>query len=87
MTMDVDLYTSRQVAEMTGRKRVTILSLRKRYSLGRKYGRQWLFTLEDVARIQAINPLGGRPRKSGAIQYTKDPSAMRRKGPKTKTGA
>lgn len=66
--MKHDLYTSQQVAEMTGRKRITILGLRKRHNLGRRYGRQWLFTPADVAHILAVNPTGGRPRKGESAQ-------------------
>lgn len=57
------LYTSAEVARLTGRKRTTILALAQRYPLGTKVGRDWVFTEEDLEKIRAINPRGGRPSK------------------------
>lgn len=63
-------YTSRQVAEMTG-KTVQAIS---RYAqghpgIGRKIGRDWLFTDADVKKIAALRRGPKRkPRKSKATQ-------------------
>ena len=82
MTDVSELRTSQQVADVTGRRRVTILSLRQRYDLGQRVGRDWLFTPEDVAFIASINPLGGRPAKAGHNTYTKDPDQVKKGRPK-----
>ena len=81
MTDTAELLTSQQVAELTGRSRITVLVLRERYDLGRKMGRDYFFTQADVDFIRSINPLGGRPPKSGIVQYTKTPAEVH-KGPK-----
>lgn len=56
---DVPLLTSAEVAQVTGRARVTIQSLARRRKLGRKVGRDWLFTWDDVHKIQGIDKKGG----------------------------
>jgi len=81
MTDVSELRTSQQVADVTGRKRVTILALRQRYDLGQRVGRDWLFTPEDVTFIASINPLGGRPAKAGKNAYTKDPAQVKKGRP------
>lgn len=81
MTDVSELRTSQQVADLTGRARVTILSLRQRYDLGVKMGRDWLFTPEDVAFIASINPLGGRPAKAGHNTYLADPAKVKKGRP------
>lgn len=78
-----DLLTSQQVAERTGRKRVTVLSLTRRYGLGRKVGRDNVYTQADIDFILGIDKRGGHPPKSGAIDYKADPEPIGRGRPKT----
>jgi len=82
--MDMEeLFTSQQVAERTGRKRVTVLSLTRRYNLGRKVGRDNLYTQADIDLILSIDKRGGHPPKSGAITYKAGPDPTGR-GPSKK---
>jgi len=54
-------YTSNQVAELTGRTRRTVLQAAETHAeIGRKHGRDWVFTDADIARIKALRK--GRPR-------------------------
>lgn len=78
-----ELFTSQQVAERTGRKRVTVLSLTRRYSLGRKVGRDNLYTQTDIDFILSIDKRGGHPSKSGAIAYKAGPDPTGRGRKKT----
>lgn len=60
--MNEHLFTSSETARMTNRARVTIQALARRTpGLGRKVGRDWVFTMDDVHRIQQIGKEGGRP--------------------------
>lgn len=55
-------YTSNQVAELTGRTRRTVLQAAENHpgEIGRKHGRDWVFTDADIAKIRALRM--GRPR-------------------------
>ncbi len=54
------LYTGKEVAEMTGRKPVTVRRLAIVHEIGFKMGRDWVFTPDDIEKIKAI-PKPGRP--------------------------
>ena len=76
------LYNSHEVAALTGRSRITVQVLAKRYALGRKVGRDYVFTQADINFIAGINTLGGRPSKSGTMNYKADPAAVKKGRPK-----
>ena len=79
------LYDSTEAARLTGRERVTVNRLARVYGIGIKKGRDWIFTDEDLERIRAINPLGGKPPASGKpIEYKADPKAVKKGRPKKK---
>lgn len=67
-TADVKIFTSAEVAKITRKKPTTIVALAKRYKgkpdpIGRKVGRDWVFTSDDVTRIAMLPRYPGRPRK------------------------
>lgn len=76
------LYTSQQIADMTARGQRAVQSLARKHGIGRKVGRDWLFTQADLDAIAAINPLGGRPNKTGVQQYKADPATVKKGRPK-----
>ena len=77
------LYSSQEVADATGRQQRTVQMLALRYKLGRKIGRDWIFTQPDIDFIAAINPLGGRPPDDdSAIHYKADPASVKKGRPK-----
>lgn len=72
-----DLFTTAHVAELTGRLKKTVSQIAKERGIGRKLGRDWLFTPEEVAEIQKIDRRGGRPRRDGSpIVYRKPTEAV-----------
>ena len=69
------LYTTSQVAEMTGRSRISVQKLAERHAgLGQKIGRDRLFTLADVERIKAL------PSRPGPTPKPKPPKPPARMG-------
>jgi transposase len=56
------LFTTTQVAEMTGIKRRSVTLAANRYGVGTKMGRDWLFTAEDIVKLKG-RPGRGRPPK------------------------
>lgn len=69
------LYTTSQVAEMTGRSRISVQKLAERHAgLGQKIGRDRLFTLADVERIKAL------PSRPGPKPKPKPPKPPARMG-------
>ena len=76
------LYNSQEVAALTGRSKITIQALAKRYGLGRKVGRDYVFVQSDIDFIAAINPLGGKPSKSGTMHYKANPASVKKGRPK-----
>lgn len=77
------LLGSTEVAEMVGRKPITVRALATRHNIGTlKAGRRY-FTLEDVERIRAIDPRGGRAPDSGReIEYRAPLETLRKGRPK-----
>jgi hypothetical protein len=61
----VKLYTSKEVAAMLGKSRVSILKLSERYGIGAKIGRDWVYTDEEVRQLKHWRkpgrPAGKRP--------------------------
>ncbi len=87
---DIVLYTSKQVAAMTGRADITIRKLAARKGIGTQVGQTWVFTDDDVERIRRIDPRGGTVGADGQIHYSDDLDAaaldrIKKRGPKRKT--
>ena len=59
------MYNSAELAELTGRKPVTIRKLAAEYGLGQKVGRDWVFTDQDIEKIKQV-PRVVRPSKKNA---------------------
>lgn len=57
---DESLYNSEQAGEMTGRKAVTVRQLAQAHQIGKRIGRDWVFTDDDIMRLRSI-PKPGRP--------------------------
>lgn len=54
----------------------------RRYKLGAKQGRDWLFNLEEIEFLDSIDPRGGKPRENGQpCEYSADLANQARKGP------
>jgi hypothetical protein len=58
--MTESLYNCKTAAELTGRSPVTVRQLARTRGIGRRVGRDWVFTDADIARLKAI-PGPGRP--------------------------
>lgn len=70
------LYTTSQVAEMTGRSRISVQKLAERHAgLGQKIGRDRVFTLADVERIRSMP---SRPGPKPKPKAPKPPAKMGR---------
>lgn len=81
--MEERLYTSAEVGKLTGRQAQTVRTLAQRKGIGRKIGRDWLFTESELRLLREIDPRGGRPPADGKPPAYRTPvAAMRRKGPK-----
>lgn len=57
-------YTSAEVAEIIGKAAVTVRVAAARHGIGQKIGRDWVFTDEDVAKLDALHL--GKPRGRNA---------------------
>jgi hypothetical protein len=62
----VKLYTTNEVAALTGRSRQAVAKLAKERVIGAKLGRDWFFTETDIAAIRAIDIRGGRRCRDGS---------------------
>jgi hypothetical protein len=58
----LELLTTEEVAQRTQRATQSVSRIAKDQGIGVKVGRRWYFQEEDVERIAAIDPRGGRPR-------------------------
>jgi len=78
----MELLSTEQVAALTGKHPVSVRRLARVHNIGRLVGNSRVYSLEDVARIKAVNPIGGHPRSDGQPPVIKcDPSKVR-KGPR-----
>jgi len=77
----MDLLSTEQVAALTGKHAVTVRRLARVHSIGSLVGNSRVFTEADVARIRAVNVIGGRPRADGQPPVIKCDPAKVRKGP------
>lgn len=67
--MEEKLYTAVEIAEKTGRSKITVQKLAQRYSnIGFKVGKTWIFTEKDIELINQINRTGGRPRRKSKVK-------------------
>lgn len=71
MSAKTRVYDSQEVADRTGRVRVTVIKLAERYKkrkqpIGEQKSGVWLFTDKDIDRINAIPKRGGRPVSTGS---------------------
>lgn len=58
------VYRTHEVAEELGVQSQTISRAARRIGVGRKYGRDWMFTREDIEKLRdRTKP--GRPQQSG----------------------
>lgn len=62
------LFTTEEVAALTGRQPVTVKlrslrAQREGWEFGQKIGRQWLYTEQEIRDLAAIPPQRGRPDK------------------------
>ena len=58
------LYTAVEAAKLTGRtpdgiRKAAQRTEGKHYPIGQKLGNSWLFTIDDIRRINAAQPRGG----------------------------
>jgi hypothetical protein len=58
--MTEELYTAAEVAERTGRSPVTVRQLARTHNIGRRLGRDWVFTAADIEALTTL-PKPGRP--------------------------
>lgn len=58
-------YTSKQVAAMLGRAEISIRKLSKRFGIGTKIGRDWVYSDADVETLRKWRK-PGRPPKAQA---------------------
>ncbi len=56
------LYTAADVAALLSKSPITVRQLARTHSIGRKLGRDWVFTEADIARLRTL-PGPGKPRK------------------------
>lgn len=66
MESKIVLYSITQAAEMTGRSIIGVRKIAQRTAgtdapIGQKFGRNWLFTPEDIARLKDAPKTAGRP--------------------------
>lgn len=59
--MSETLYTTKQAAELTGKTLRNLQMLIVNHGIGRKLGRDYFFTEEDLATIRKL-PKPGRPK-------------------------
>lgn len=76
-------YTSKEVAEKLGWARSTVLKHALRGVAGRKHGRDWLFTEEDVKKLAALSPRPG-PKPRDEFQSNRRPRGRPRSKDKEK---
>jgi len=60
-TMQNEVYTVKDVARITGKSPVTVRQLVRAHGLGRKMGRDWILSGEDLKSLRNL-PGPGRPR-------------------------
>jgi hypothetical protein len=85
MGMEDKLYTSAEVAKETRREPRTIRSLAERHQIGRKIGRDWVFTPAELERFREVDPRGGKPRQDGKpLAYKVPIEKAKKKGPQKK---
>lgn len=61
--MSDPLYTAAQAAALLERSPITVRQLARTHHIGRKLGRDWVFTEADIARLRTL-PGPGKPRKA-----------------------
>lgn len=55
MNVMEDLYTCAQAGAMLGKSEVTVRQIASRYfDIGTKFGKSWMFTEDDIARMRLI---------------------------------
>ena len=62
------LYSSKQVALMTGKDHSTVRHHARKRGIGRKMGRDWFFTKKDIEEIEQIKP--GNQRTNYHMQHS-----------------
>lgn len=55
------IYTVYEAAELMNKSHISVRTLVRRYGYGRKVGRDWILTDDDIEKLKAI-PGPGRPR-------------------------
>lgn len=79
-------YTTREVAARTGQAIPTITRKARVHKIGKRIGRDWIFTDADIEAIQAIDPLGGRPPSDGGeVKHTKSADSVKKGRPPRKS--
>jgi hypothetical protein len=58
------LYTTAEVAELTGYHHYSVTRIAQKHGLGRKFGRTYVLSEADLEFIRKLDPKGGRPPKS-----------------------
>jgi hypothetical protein len=56
------LYTTKQVADALGISTGRVRQLAIALGIGRKWGRDWMFSGADLAALRARNTIVGRPK-------------------------
>lgn len=78
--MSDELFTTTQIAERTGRLKKTVSKIAKERGIGRKLGRDWVFTAAEVEEIEKIDRRGGRLRRDGSPRTYTKPTELVTKG-------
>jgi hypothetical protein len=61
-----NLYGAEEAGELTGRSSVAVRKLARKYNLGRRVGKSWIFTDADLDKLREIPPIGGRRKADGS---------------------
>lgn len=65
-------YTVKEIAEKLGISERGVRKIAEAHTVGKKFGRTWLFTARDLAWFQARDTTRGRKRKDGTRREAHD---------------